>query len=399
MPTFRTLDALEPEGRVVLVRLDLNVPMKEGEVADATRIERSMPTVRELIDKKAKVIILSHLGRPKGRREPSMSLKPLIGPIKDALGGKEIAFAEDCVGEPARQAVDRLRPGDVVLFENLRFHAGEEKNDPALSDQLASLGDVYVNDAFSCSHRAHASVVGLAERLPPYAGRLMQAELEALQKALENPERPVAALIGGAKVSTKLGVLGNLIEKADVLVLGGGMANTLLLAQGAPIGKSLCEREMLDVAKEIMAKAKAQSCEILLPSDVRVAKEFKEGAAAREIAAEEVADDDMILDIGPAAAKAISARLAECRTAVWNGPLGAFEIRPFDAGTSAVAKAVARLTQSGRLLSVAGGGDTLSALRRAGVLDQLSYASTAGGAFLEWLEGKELPGVAALARA
>jgi phosphoglycerate kinase len=398
MPTFRTLDALEPEGKVVLVRLDLNVPMKEGEVTDATRIERSMPTVRELIDRKAKVIILSHLGRPKGRREPSMSLKPLIGPIKEALGGKEVAFAEDCVGEPAKQAVDRLRSGEAVLFENLRFHAGEEKNDPALSDRLASLGDVYVNDAFSGSHRAHASVVGLAERLPSYAGRLMQAELGALEKALENPERPVAALVGGAKVSTKLDLLGNLIEKADVLVLGGGMANTFLLARGTPIGKSLCEREMLDTAKEIMAKATAESCEILLPSDVRVAKELKEGAAAREIAAEEVADDDMILDIGPASAKAISARLAECRTAVWNGPLGAFEIRPFDAGTSAVAKEVARLTQSGRLLSVAGGGDTLSALRRAGVLDQLSYASTAGGAFLEWLEGKELPGVAALAR-
>jgi phosphoglycerate kinase len=398
MPTFRTLDALEPEGKVVLVRLDLNVPMKEGEVTDATRIERSMPTVRELIDRKAKVIILSHLGRPKGRREPSMSLKPLIGPIKEALGGKEVAFAEDCVGEPAKQAVDRLRSGEAVLFENLRFHAGEEKNDPALSDRLASLGDVYVNDAFSGSHRAHASVVGLAERLPSYAGRLMQAELGALEKALENPERPVAALVGGAKVSTKLDLLGNLIEKADVLVLGGGMANTFLLARGTPIGKSLCEREMLDTAKEIMAKATAESCEILLPSDVRVAKELKEGAAAREIAAEEVADDDMILDIGPASAKAISARLAECRTAVWNGPLGAFEIRPFDAGTSAVAKEVARLTQSGRLLSVAGGGDTLSALRRAGVLDQLSYASTAGGDFLEWLEGKELPGVAALAR-
>jgi phosphoglycerate kinase len=398
MPTFRTLDALEPEGKVVLVRLDLNVPMKEGEVTDATRIERSMPTVRELIDRKAKVIILSHLGRPKGKREPSMSLKPLIGPMREALGGKEVAFAEDCAGEPAKQAVDRLRPGEVVLLENLRFHAGEEKNDPALSDRLASLGDIYVNDAFSGSHRAHASVVGLAERLPSYAGRLMQAELEALEKALEAPERPVAALVGGAKVSTKLDLLGNLIKKADVLVLGGGMANTFLLARGTPIGKSLCEREMLDTAKEIMAKATAESCEILLPSDVRVAKELKEGAAAREIAAEEVADDDMILDIGPASAKAISARLAECRTAVWNGPLGAFEIRPFDAGTSAVAKEVARLTRSGRLLSVAGGGDTLSALRRAGVLDQLSYASTAGGAFLEWLEGKELPGVAALAR-
>jgi phosphoglycerate kinase len=396
MPAFRTLDALKPEGRTVLVRLDLNVPMKDGEVADATRIERSMPTVRELIEKKAKVIILAHLGRPKGKREPSMSLEPLVGPIREALDGKEVGFVEDGAGEAARQAAQRLHPGEVVLLENLRFHPGEEKNDSALSDELARLGEIYVNDAFSCSHRAHASVVGLAERLSAYAGRLMQAELEALENALGNPKRPVAALVGGAKVSTKLDLLGNLIEKADVLVLGGGMANTFLLARGTPIGRSLCEREMLDTAREIMGKAESKDCEILLPGDARVAKEFKEGAASREIAVGEVAEDDMILDIGPATAKEISDRLADCRTVVWNGPLGAFEIRPFDAGTGAVAKEVARLTRSGRLLSVAGGGDTLSALRRASVLDQLSYASTAGGAFLEWLEGKELPGVAAL---
>jgi phosphoglycerate kinase len=398
MATFRTLDALEPEGRTVLVRLDLNVPMKDGEVTDATRIERSMPTIKELIEKKAKVIMLSHLGRPKGRREPSMSLKPLLEPMREALGGRQVAFAEDCVGEAAEQAAQRLRPGDVVLLENLRFHAGEEKNEATFSDRLASLGEIYVNDAFSCSHRAHASVVGLAERLPAYAGRLMQAELEALEKALENPERPVAALVGGAKVSTKLDLLGNLIERADVLVLGGGMANTFLLARGTPIGKSLSELDMLDTAREIMAKAESKGCDILLPSDARVATEFKEGAASREIPADQVAEGDMILDIGPASAREISARLAECRTMVWNGPLGAFEISPFDAGTTAVAREVAGLTQSGRLLSVAGGGDTLSALRRAGVLDQLSYASTAGGAFLEWVEGKELPGVAALAQ-
>jgi phosphoglycerate kinase len=398
MATFRTLDALEPEGRTVLVRLDLNVPMKDGEVTDATRIERSMPTIKELIEKKAKVIMLSHLGRPKGRREPSMSLKPLLEPMRQALGGRQVAFAENCVGEPAEQAAQGLRPGDAALLENLRFHAGEEKNEAAFSDRLASLGEIYVNDAFSCSHRAHASVVGLAERLPAYAGRLMQAELEALEKALENPQRPVAALVGGAKVSTKLDLLGNLIEKADVLVLGGGMANTFLLARGTPIGRSLCERDMLDTARKIMAKAESKGCDILLPSDARVATEFKEGAASREIRTDQVAEDDMILDIGPASAEAVSARLAECRTVVWNGPLGAFEISPFDAGTTAVAKEVARLTQSGRLLSVAGGGDTLSALRRAGVLDQLSYASTAGGAFLEWVEGKELPGVAALAQ-
>jgi phosphoglycerate kinase len=399
MPAFRTLDEIDAKGRTVVVRLDLNVPMKDGEVGDAARIERSVPTVKELSDKGARVVILAHLGRPKGKREASMSLRPLCGPLGEALGGVEVRFAEDCVGEAAEKAVAALNDCDVLLLENLRFHPGEEKNDPAFADQLARLGDLYVNDGFSVSHRAHASVVGIAERLPAYAGRLMQAELEALGKALLDPERPLAALVGGAKVSTKLDLLGNLIARTDVLILGGGMANTFLLANGQPVGKSLCEKDMGESAREIMRKAEAKGCELVLPLDARVAKEFKEGAEARVVAIEEVAEDDMILDIGPASAGLIGERLAGCRTLVWNGPPGAFEIPPFDTGTRAVAKVVAELTAHHGLLSVAGGGDTLSALRHAGVDGQLSYVSTAGGAFLEWLEGKELPGVAALSRA
>ena len=397
--SFRTLDDLEVAGRTVLVRLDLNVPMEDGEVTDATRIERSVPTVKELHEKRAKVVVLSHLGRPKGRRESSMSLRPLCEPLSRALGGVPVAFAEDCIGPPAEQAVAALEPGDVVLLENLRFHPGEEKNDPGFADQLAALGEIYVDDAFSAAHRAHASITGLAERLPSAAGRLMQAELEALTSALEHPDRPVAALIGGAKISTKLDVLANLIAKVDLLVLGGGMANTFLFAEGTPVGKSLCERDMADTAREILAKAKAQSCQVLLPIDARIARELKQGADSTVVPIELVPEDAMILDIGPGTAELIEGRLASCRTLVWNGPLGAFEIRPFDEGTTAVARKVAELTSSGRLMSVAGGGDTLSALARAGVLEQMSYASTAGGAFLEWLEGKELPGVAVLRKA
>lgn len=399
MPVFRTLDDIQPDGKVVLARLDLNVPMKDGEVTDATRIERVAPTVKDLMEKGAKVVVLSHFGRPKGKREPSMSLRPLAGPLSEALGGAEVVFADDCIGPAAEQAVGQLQPGGVALLENLRYHAEEEKNEPGFAAALAALGDLYVNDAFSCSHRAHASVVGVTEHLPAYAGRLMQAELEALGKSLENPERPVAALVGGAEISTKLDLLGNLIEKADVLVLGGGMANTFLLAKGASIGKSLCEKDMVDTAREIMAKAEKTGCLIMLPDDGRVAKEFKDGADSSVVGIEAVAEDDMILDIGPKSAEAIEAKLADCKCAVWNGPLGAFEIKPFDAGTSEVAKYVARRTGEGALLSVAGGGDTLSALRKAGVLDDLSYVSTAGGAFLEWLEGKTLPGVAALEKA
>ncbi len=398
MADIRTLDDLEVAGRRVLLRLDLNVPMKDGEVTDATRIERSVPTLKELLAKGAKVVVLSHFGRPKGKRESSMSLEPLREPLSKALGGIPVKFAEDCVGEVAERAVAELQPGEVLLLENLRFHPGEEKNDPEFADRLARLGDLYVDDAFSAAHRAHASVVGLAERLPAAAGRLMQAEIEALSRALEHPERPVAALVGGAKISTKLELLGNLIARVDLLVLGGGMANTFLLARGTPVGRSLCEKDMVDMAREIMAKAEAGGCEILLPIDGRVAREFREGAPSAVVAIELVPEDGMILDIGPASAEQIESRLEGCRTLVWNGPLGAFEIPPFDEGTNQVARKVAELTQAGRLMSVAGGGDTLAALTHAGVLDQLSYVSTAGGAFLEWLEGKELPGVAVLRR-
>jgi phosphoglycerate kinase len=395
MAGLRTLDDLEVAGRTVLVRLDLNVPMQDGKVADATRIERSVPTVIELLDKGAKVAILSHFGRPKGKREPSMSLQPLCEPLGAALG-KDVAFAEDCIGEAARRAVAALTPGAVVLLENLRFHPGEEKNDPAFADQLAALGDAYVDDAFAAAHRAHASITGLAERLPAAAGRLMQAEVEALTRALDAPERPLAALVGGAKVSTKLEVLGNLIERVDLLVLGGGMANTFLFARGAPVGKSLCEKEMAETARAIMAKAESRGRQLLLPIDCRVARRFEAGAPSEVVPIEAVPEDAMILDVGPGTVQLIQGQLANCGTVVWNGPLGAFEIPPFDAGTTAVAREVAELTQAGRLMSVAGGGDTLSALAHAGVLDQLSYVSTAGGAFLEWLEGKELPGVAVL---
>jgi phosphoglycerate kinase len=395
MARLRTLDDLEVAGRTVLVRLDLNVPMQHGKVTDATRIERSVPTVKELLDKGAKVAILSHFGRPKGKREPSMSLKPLCDPLSQSLPGK-LTFAADCIGEVAGRAVDALRPGDAILLENLRFHPGEEKNDPAFADQLAALGDAYVDDAFAAAHRAHASITGLAERLPAAAGRLMQAEIEALSRALDDPERPLVALVGGAKVSTKLELLGNLIARVDVMVLGGGMANTFLFAQGAPVGKSLAEKEMAETARAIAAKAKERKCELVLPIDARIARRFEAGAPSEVVAIAQVPADGMILDVGPGSVETIQQHLASCRTVVWNGPLGAFEIPPFDAATTAVARRVAELTRAGRLMSVAGGGDTLSALAHAGLLDQLSYVSTAGGAFLEWLEGKELPGVAVL---
>ena len=399
MGELRTLEDLgDVGGRTLLVRLDLNVPMQDGRVTDATRIERSVPTVRELVDRGAKVVVLAHFGRPKGKREASMSLVPLARPLGEALGGIKVAFAEDCIGAPAEQAVAALKPGGVLLLENLRFHAGEEKNDPAFADQLARLGELYVNDAFSAAHRAHASITGLAERLPAAAGRLMQAEVEALSRALENPERPLAAVVGGAKVSTKLDLLGNLIDRVDLLVLGGGMANTFLFARGTPVGRSLCEKDMAGTARDIIARVEARSCQMLLPIDGRVASEFRAGAPSREVPIELVPDDAMILDIGSGSAQMINDQLGNCRTVVWNGPLGAFEIPPFDAGTTAVAQLVAERTQAGKLMSVAGGGDTLAALAHAGVLEQLSYVSTAGGAFLEWLEGKDLPGVAALRR-
>ena len=395
MAAFRTLDDLDPAGRRVLVRVDFNVPMKDGRITDATRIERALPTIRALSEGGAKVILLSHFGRPRGERRPEFSLEPAAAALEAALGAP-VAFAADCVGASAEAAVANLPEGGVLLLENLRFHAGEEANDPAFAEALAALGDLYVDDAFSAAHRAHASVEALARRLPSAAGRLMQAELEHLAETLEDPKRPLAALVGGAKISTKLQLLGNLVERADLLIIGGGMANTFLAAAGVDVGRSLCEHDMAGTAREIMAKAKAQGCDIVLPTDALVAATLEPGAASETVSVKAVPAEQMILDVGPATAEHLARRLEDCRSLVWNGPLGCFEVPPFDRGTNAVAWAAARLTRDGRLLSVAGGGDTVAALAHAGVLDDFSYVSTAGGAFLEWLEGRTLPGVAAL---
>jgi len=395
MTEFKTINDLNVVGRTVLVRADLNVPVQDGQVSDATRIARLVPTLKELAAKGAKVVIMSHFGRPKGGPDAAYSLRVVLPALSAALG-RPVAFADDCVGPHARLAVSRLGAGDYALLENLRFHKGEEKNDPAFVAALAELGDIYVNDAFSSAHRAHASTEGLAHLLPCAAGRLMQAELVALGRALEKPERPVAAVVGGAKISTKLELLGNLVKRVDLLVLGGGMANTFLAAGGVAIGKSLCESEMIGQAQEITRIAAASGCTILLPVDAVVAKVFKAGADNAVVAVTAVPDDGMMLDVGPASVVTIGERLAGCKTVVWNGPLGAFELTPFDAGTVGVARKVADLTRAGRVLSVAGGGDTVAALAHAGVEADFSYVSTAGGAFLEWLEGKTLPGVAAL---
>ncbi len=391
---FRTLDQLDARGKRVVLRADLNVPAKDGKVTDTTRIDRSAATIRELAEKGAKVIILTHFGRPKGR-EDKYSQKLLVEPLAKAVG-RPVAWADDVIGPDAVEAVKALRDGDVLLMENVRFHPEEEKNDPVFARALADLGEAYVNDAFSTAHRAHASTEAIARLIPAYAGRLMQAELEALGKALEHPQKPVAAVVGGAKVSTKLDLLGNLVAKVDYLIIGGGMANTFLYAQGGSVGKSLCEKDLAETARAIIAKAEAANCKIVLPTDVVVAGEFAENAANQVVDLNAVPDDKMILDAGPASAKAIAALLASCKTLVWNGPLGAFEIAPFDAATNAVAQAAATLTKAGTLLTVAGGGDTVAALAKAGVEEDFSYISTAGGAFLEWLEGKTLPGVAAL---
>jgi phosphoglycerate kinase len=391
MPSFRTLDDVDVNGKRVLVRVDLNAPMKDGKVSDATRIARMAPTIVEIADKGGKVILLSHLGRPKGRN-PKETLAPLAGEVASAIG-RPVAFADDCVGEPARAAVDLLKDGEVLLLENTRFHAGEEKNDPAFARELAELGDIYVNDGFSVAHRAHASTAGVADLLPAYAGRSMQAELDALEKALVAPERPLAAIVGGAKVSTKLELLGNLIDKVDVLIIGGGMANTFLLAIGKNIGKSLAERDLVPTARDILSKAQAAGCEIVLPVDAVVARKFEANAASRVVNVNQVVDDEMMLDIGPRSIGHAVSVLARVKTLVWNGPFGAFELEPFDNGTIEVAEAAAELTQAGKLVTVAGGGDTVAALNAAGATDRFSYVSTAGGAFLEWLEGKALPGV------
>ena len=397
MRKFATLDDIDPKGKRVLVRADLNVPMSGGKITDKTRIDRVAETIRELVERGGRVVVLSHFGRPKGKADPAFSLRPLVAPLAEAVS-RSVAFAEDCIGAPAARVVAALKPGEVALLENLRFHPEEEKNDAGFAKALASLGDLYVNDAFSAAHRAHASTEALAHLLPAAAGRLMEAELTALEKALGSPARPVMALVGGAKVSTKLDLLRFIIAKVDVLVIGGAMANTLLFAAGKRVGKSLSERDMAETARTIMDGAKAKNCRLVLPVDAVVASELKPGAATRTVLIDAVPEDEMILDIGPATVRAIAAELARCRTLVWNGPVGAFETPPFDAGTTALAREVASLTRGKKLLSVAGGGDTVSALAHAGVIDALSYVSSAGGAFLEWLEGKELPGVAALQR-
>ncbi|HSE79478.1 MAG TPA: phosphoglycerate kinase [Alphaproteobacteria bacterium] len=398
MGRFATIDDLAVAGKRVLVRADLNVPMKDGRVGDRTRIERLAPTIVELAGKGARVIVLSHFGRPKGAVDPALSLRPLAAELSRTLGGRPVVFVEDCVGPAAERAAAALGDGEVALLENLRFHPEEEKNDGRFAKRLASLGEIYVNDAFSCAHRAHASTEAIARLLPSAAGRLMEAELDALERALESPARPLAAVVGGAKVSTKLELLGNLLSRVDIMVIGGGMANTFLYASGVAVGRSLCETDMAETARRIMHDAVAAKRQFVLPVDAVIAEALTAGASAATVPIGRVAADKMILDIGPQSAAETIGALEGCRTLVWNGPLGAFEHAPFDAGTTAVAQAAAKLTKEGRLLSVAGGGDTVAALAHAGVEEQFSYVSTAGGAFLEWLEGKELPGVAALVR-
>jgi phosphoglycerate kinase len=395
MNNFRTLDELEVKGRRVLVRADLNVPVKDGAVTDATRIARQAPTIRELADKGAKVIVLSHFDRPKGKVVPSMSLRPIAAALA-SHSGRPVAFTPDLIGEEARKAAAALKDGDVLLLENTRFHPGEEKNDPELARALAGLGDIFVNDAFSAAHRAHASTEGVARHLPSAAGRSMQAELTHLERALGNPERPLLAVVGGAKVSSKIDLLRNLVTKVETLVIGGAMANTFLAAEGKPVGKSLHEPDLKDTALEVVRLAADSGAALLLPVDLVVAREFKAGAAHRTVPVDQIGADEMALDVGPTSIAEFTRRLAGTRTLVWNGPFGAFEIPPFDAGTVAAARAVAAATKAGNLLSVAGGGDTVAALAHAGVENDFTYVSTAGGAFLEWLEGKELPGVEAL---
>jgi len=392
---FRTLDGLDVRGKRVLLRADLNVPLHDGKITDRTRLERLTPSIRELAEKGARVIVCSHFGRPKGRPDPAFSLAPVAAALGEVLG-RPVAFAADCIGPVAQAAVAALAPGEVLILENTRFHAGEEANDPEFARALADLADFYVNDAFSAAHRAHASTEAVAHLLPAYAGRLMQRELEALAAALDHPARPLAALVGGAKVSTKLDLLGNLIERVDALVIAGAMANTFLAANGIGIGASLEESGMHETARRIEAEAKAAGCEIILPVDAVTATEFRANPPTRVVAIEAVAPGTLILDLGPASVARLAEKLAGWKTLVWNGPLGAFETPPFDAGTTALARAVAARTAAGALRSVAGGGDTVSALHHAGVAERFSYVSTAGGAFLEWLEGKTLPGVAAL---
>ena len=394
MTSFRSLDNADVKGKRVLVRVDFNVPMENGEVTDATRIERAAPTIREIADKGGKVILLSHFGRPKGR-EPRDSLEPVAAAAAGVIG-RPVAFAADCIGVAADKTIAAMRPGDILCLENTRFHAGEAKNDPAFVAALARLGDIYVNDAFSAAHRANASTEGLAHKLPAYAGRAMQAELEALERALQAPQRPVAAIVGGAKISSKLDLLGNLLTKVETLIIGGGMANTFLAAQGKAVGRSLCEADLLPTARDILAKAKNSGRDIVLPVDAVVAQKLVAHVPSRVVSVDEIGATDMILDIGPRSVERVVSVLARTKTLLWNGPLGAFEYEPFDNGTIEVAEAAAELTDAGKLVTIAGGGDTVAALNAAGVSRRFTYTSTAGGAFLEWLEGKTLPGVEAL---
>lgn len=396
MAGFKTLDDIgDVKGKRVLVRVDLNVPVADGKITDTTRIERVIPTIDELSKKGAKVILLAHFGRPKGVPAPESSLRPIAGAVGDILG-KPVAFAADCIGKEASDAVAKMAEGDILLLENTRFHKGEEKNDPALTEQLAANGDLYVNDAFSAAHRAHCSTEGLARVLPAFAGRTMQAELDALEKGLGNPARPVVAIVGGAKVSTKIDLLMNLVNKVDALVIGGGMANTFLAARGTAVGKSLAEHELAGTAKQIMIEAATAGCALILPSDGVVAREFRAGAESETVEIDKVPADAMILDVGPKTVAAVTEWIDRAATLVWNGPLGAFELEPFDKATVEAARHAATRTREGKLISVAGGGDTVAALNHAGVADDFSYVSTAGGAFLEWMEGKPLPGVEVL---
>ncbi|PBB37242.1 phosphoglycerate kinase [Mesorhizobium sp. WSM3868] len=398
MAGFKTLDDIGAVGgKRILVRVDLNVPVADGKVTDATRIERIAPTISELSGKGARVILLAHFGRPKDGPSAEFSLEPIARATAEVLG-RPVGFASDCIGDKAADAVAAMKDGDVLLLENTRFHKAEEKNDQAFTDKLAANGDIYVNDAFSAAHRAHASTEGLAHRLPAYAGRTMQAELDALEKGLGNPARPVVAIVGGAKVSTKIDLLMNLVKKVDALVIGGGMANTFLAARGTDVGKSLCEHDLASTAKQIMIEAAEAGCAIILPTDGVVAKEFKAGAASQTVAISDVPADGMILDVGEKTVKSVTDWIDRAATLVWNGPLGAFEIEPFDRATVAAAKHAAARTKEGKLVSVAGGGDTVAALNHAGVADDFTYVSTAGGAFLEWMEGKPLPGVEVLKR-
>ena len=393
--SYKTLDDLDVAGKRVLVRVDFNVPMADGRVTDATRLERALPTINDLRERQAKVILLSHFGRPKGERHPEMSLAPVATALS-GMTGQDVQFAEDCTGEEAAVAVAALKDGDILLLENTRFHAGEEKNDPDFARALAANGDLYVNDAFSAAHRAHGSTEGVARLLPSAAGRAMERELDYLNRALASPQKPMMAVVGGAKVSTKLDVLTNLINKADYVVVGGGMANTFLLAMGLDVGKSLAEPDLVNTAKEIMANAGKAGCEILLPKDVVVAKEFVAGTATEVKAADAVLADEMILDLGPDSVDHIAEKMEACKTLVWNGPLGAFETEPFHVATVEAARFAGKQAKAGSLVAVAGGGDTVAALNMARVSDDFTYISTAGGAFLEWMEGKQLPGVEAL---